>query len=208
MTSRAVTGPAVVTSSARPAGADGGHLPAGEDLAAAGPDLVCVGERDAPEVDDAGPRASGAPGSRPRAARAPGARLRPIARRPSTPFSAPRRSSSASRGSSDSSSATTTLPHARTGCRARRRTLDLGLALAAEPRLQRAGPVVEPRVEDARVVPDWCVASSGSFSSTARGDGGMAVVLLTRLLDGFPVDALAVELATKLVVRESTAPVF
>jgi len=38
--------------------------------------------------------------------------------------------------------------------------------------------------------------------------GRMAVVLLTRLLDGLPVDALAVELATKLVVRESTAPVF
>jgi DNA-binding LacI/PurR family transcriptional regulator len=37
--------------------------------------------------------------------------------------------------------------------------------------------------------------------------GRMAVVLLTRLLDGLPVDALAVELATKLVVRESTAPV-
>ncbi len=38
--------------------------------------------------------------------------------------------------------------------------------------------------------------------------GRMAVVLLTRLLEGLPVDALAVELATKLVVRESTAPVF
>jgi LacI family transcriptional regulator len=38
--------------------------------------------------------------------------------------------------------------------------------------------------------------------------GRMAVVLLTRLLDGLPVDALAVELATKLVVRESTARTF
>ena len=37
--------------------------------------------------------------------------------------------------------------------------------------------------------------------------GRMAVSLLMRLLENQRVDALRIELATKLVVRESTAPV-
>ena len=37
--------------------------------------------------------------------------------------------------------------------------------------------------------------------------GRMAVSLLLRLLENQRVDALRIELATKLVVRESTAPV-
>jgi LacI family transcriptional regulator, galactose operon repressor len=36
--------------------------------------------------------------------------------------------------------------------------------------------------------------------------GRMAVSLLTRLLERQPIEAMRVELATKLVVRESTAP--
>jgi LacI family transcriptional regulator len=36
--------------------------------------------------------------------------------------------------------------------------------------------------------------------------GRMAVSLLTRLLDGQPIEAMRVELATKLIVRDSTAP--
>jgi LacI family transcriptional regulator len=36
--------------------------------------------------------------------------------------------------------------------------------------------------------------------------GRMGVSLLLRILEGQRVDALRVELATKLVVRESTAP--
>ena len=36
--------------------------------------------------------------------------------------------------------------------------------------------------------------------------GRTGVSLLTRLLDGQRVDALRMELSTKLVVRESTAP--
>ena len=36
--------------------------------------------------------------------------------------------------------------------------------------------------------------------------GRMAVSLLTRLLEDQPIEAMRVELATKLVVRESTAP--
>jgi LacI family transcriptional regulator len=36
--------------------------------------------------------------------------------------------------------------------------------------------------------------------------GRMGVSLLSRLLEGQAVEALRVELATKLVVRESTAP--
>ena len=36
--------------------------------------------------------------------------------------------------------------------------------------------------------------------------GRMAVSLLTRLLEGQPIEAMRVELATKLIVRESTAP--
>jgi LacI family transcriptional regulator len=36
--------------------------------------------------------------------------------------------------------------------------------------------------------------------------GRLAVSLLMRLLDDQPIEALHVELATRLVVRESTAP--
>jgi LacI family transcriptional regulator len=36
--------------------------------------------------------------------------------------------------------------------------------------------------------------------------GRMAVSLLTRLLERQPIEAMRVELATKLVVRDSTAP--
>jgi LacI family transcriptional regulator len=36
--------------------------------------------------------------------------------------------------------------------------------------------------------------------------GRMAVSLLTRLIEQQPIEAMRVELATKLVVRESTAP--
>ena len=147
----------------------------GVDRAAAGADLVGDGEGDAAEVDDAGRRAPA--GALMPAACGSSSRIRsgPTTSSPGTPFASARSRRPSNRSSSDASSATTSLPQRSNGmsCSVRER-LDGGLALAAEAGLERARRVVQAGVEDAAELwPDWCVASSASFSRISEPHVGM-----------------------------------
>ena len=71
-----------------------------------------------------------------------------------------------------------------------------------------ASPTTSP--SSASTTPSWRRSSSPRLTTVRQPlaeMGRMAVSLLMRLLENQRVDALRIELATKLVVRESTAPV-